>query len=157
MKGEVRVIQSKGGVQIKDTGWMKNTVVLSKDRGRNLIIKRLAGKNTYSLNITHIDIGFSDTSPTEDDQTLGDAQARMIAFVEETTLSSVTFHSFFPDDQTPNGTYHEVGAYVDGDNSVDTGRLFNRVLFTTSLEKNSGTDTTVRVRLYDDTEVEETS
>ena len=72
VSGRVRITSYKVGTKkiIQRKKWSKNLVVCGVNTGRNLICQRLAGTNTYSLNITHADIGTGTTSPQNSDSQL---------------------------------------------------------------------------------------
>ncbi|GIW70355.1 MAG: hypothetical protein KatS3mg101_1102 [Patescibacteria group bacterium] len=148
--GKIRVITYKAGTkEIKrKTEWIKNLIVVGSDTGKNLILKRLAGVNTYTLNITHADIGTGQNPPSSSDTTLQTPVARgTIGGYYFSGNNIVTLQFFFSDALLPNGTYYEFGTFIDGTGTVSTGRLFNRALFGTPYTKSSGEDTTVEVQI----------
>lgn len=145
--GRVRITTYKAGTKevLRQTKWMKNLVVSSANHGRNLICQRLAGTNTYSLNITHGEIGTGSTAPTDGDTGLIAGVARSGDPLTSVVNNVVTIQFFFSDAQLPNQTYREFGTFVDGIITLGTGQLFNRILISPVYTKAAGEDTTVEV------------
>lgn len=145
IKGKFRVIKtdSKTGKVLYKSPYYNNIVVDGTDTGFNLILDRLNGTNTYSLNISHLDIGDSNTTPTASDTTLGNALARTSKTSGSIAGSSLTLRFFFADVDLANDTYEEVGLFIDGTSSVDTGQMFSHALFGSSYTKSTGEDTTI--------------
>ena len=65
MGGRIRFTAYRAGTKemTRQSGWIKNLVVSGTNTGRNLICQRLGGTNTYTLNITHGDIGRGYAAP----------------------------------------------------------------------------------------------
>jgi len=149
IKGRIRVITTKAGTNqiLRISEWTKNLIVLGENTGRNLILKRLAGDNTYSLNITHADIGTGTNPPSNSDTQLQTPTVR--AAISGYTISSnlLTLRFFFSDALLPNGTYTEFGTFIDGSGTLSSGRLFNRALFGSPYTKSSGEDSTFEVEI----------
>ncbi|MCP6719747.1 MAG: hypothetical protein KJI72_00255 [Patescibacteria group bacterium] len=122
-----------------------NLVVSSSDHGRNLIAQRLAGTNTYTLNITHGEIGTGTATPLNNDTALQTPTLRKAKTLESVSNNIVTIQFFMSDAELADGTYNEFGTFVDGSATIGTGQLFNRALFATPYIKASGEDTTVEV------------
>lgn len=141
LKGQFRIIGTDSKIKevVKDTGWFDNLIVFNSEHGRQLILDRLTGTNTYSLNITTCGIGTSNTTPAITDTTLGVEVLAVGSPVIELASNVATFTFFFPDGSLADDTYYEVGTYVDGT------QLFNHALLTVGYEKTSGLDTTVVV------------
>jgi hypothetical protein len=144
LKGAFRVITTDSitGEVIATTPYYHNLVMDGTDTGFNLILKRLIADNTYSLNITHLDIGDDNTAPALSDTTLGNAIARAEKSTATISGSSATFRFFFADAELPDDTYEEVGMFIDGTSSVDTGQLFNRALFGSPYTKGTNQNST---------------
>lgn len=134
--GELRAAVSAG-----------NIVLSSADRGLDLILDRLAGTNTYSLNVTHCDIGTGSTGPTEADTGLVAAVARAAKVDATVSGKQVIIRFFWADADLANGTYREIMAFIDGTATLGTGRPLNRALFGSAYVKGSNTDTTVELTL----------
>lgn len=123
----------------------KNLIVSSADYGKNLIAQRLAGTNTYTLNITHGEIGTGSTAPALTNTGLATGTTRRVTESASVSNNIVTLRFFFADAVLANGTYNEFGTFVDGTATLGTGKLFNRALFSTAYVKATGEDTTVDV------------
>lgn len=147
ISGRVRIITYQAGTKeiLRRTPWFKNLVVSGTNTGRNLICQRLAGTNTYSLNITHADIGTGTNVPQNTDIALQTAVVRAAKTNAIVANNVVTLQFFFSDAALPNGTYREFGTFVDGLAGMGTGKLFNRVLFGIAYLKSAGEDTTVEI------------
>ena len=145
LKGKLKIIKTDSitGKIINETPYYKNLVVDGTNTGFNLILDRLYGTNTYSLNISHLDIGTDNTAPTISDLTLGSAIARASIATKTQSSTSITFRFFFADGDLANGDYEEVGLFVDGTSSVDTGQMFTHALFGSTYSKGTNEDTTL--------------
>lgn len=147
LKGKVKWVKSKDGIFIAESPWMDNIIVANDARGIYMILDRLTAINTYSLNITHADIGDSVTTPTSADTALGNGLVRAsIGAVSRSGLSA-DFRFFYADATTPDDTYEEFGMFVDGTATVGTGRIFNHLKFTTQMVKSAGEDHTIVCRV----------
>jgi hypothetical protein len=123
-----------------------NLIVSSPNRGLDLIVQRLIGTNTYSLNITHGEIGIGQAAPATTDTQLGSAVVRVsTTYSADNANQKAALQFFFPDSILPNQTYYEFGTFVDGQPSLGTGQLFNHALFSQPYAKVSGVDVTVEV------------
>jgi len=146
LKGEVKIITSKNGKVIRETSLQKNLIMFGTNTGKSLILQRLIGTNTYSLNITHADIGRDATAPTVNDIDLGDGILRAIIGLQNISGNQVTMSFFYPDGLLPNDTYREFGSFVDGTGTLGSGQIFNRIVFASPYIKSTGEDTTIRIR-----------
>ena len=149
ISGRVRITTYKAGTKkiIKKGKWSKNLVVSGTSTGRNLICQRLGGTNTYTLNVTHADIGTGTNTPQNSDTQLQTPTVRGALTAAIISSNVVTLQFFFSDSALANGTYTEFGSFVDGTGTVSTGKLFNRALFGSAYVKATGQDTTVEVEL----------
>jgi hypothetical protein len=147
IKGKFRVIKTCAltGKVLEETPFYENIIVNGTDTGLNLILDRLNGKNTYSLNINHLDIGDDNTTPTVSDTALGNAVARSAKVTGVISGSDLTLRFFFASADLANGTYYEVGTFIDGTASVDTGKMFNHALFGSAYTKGTNENTTIEV------------
>lgn len=145
IKGKLKIIttDSKTGKVIRETPFYNNMVVNGTDTGFNLILKRLYGTNTYTLNITHLDIGTDNTAPAISNTLLGDAVSRAIIATKVLTGDTITYRFFFADVDLPADDYYEVGLFIDGTASINTGKMFTRALFGSVYTKGVGEDTTI--------------
>jgi hypothetical protein len=149
IKGRIRIIttDAKTGRILRRTRWMRNLIMLGNDTGKDLILDRLAGTNTYSLNITHADIGTGTNPPAASDTQLQNPTVRAVKTSASVSGNTLTLQFFFSDALLPNGTYREFGTFVDGSGTISTGRIFNRALFGLPYTKASGEDTTIEVQI----------
>lgn len=147
--GKIRITKYRAGSNeiLWQSPWMSNLVVNNSNRGRNLIVQRLVGTNTYSLNLAYAEIGTSTGSPTASDTGLGTPTVRVATALASigSTLNEAQLQFFFTDTQLANGTYYEFGTFVDGTAATASGQLFNHILFSTPYTKATGEDTTVEV------------
>ncbi len=121
-----------------------NIIVNSPNYGLDLVIQRLIGTNTYSLNITQGEIGTGTTTPAVTDTQLTAGVARTsVTYSADNGNTIAVLQFFFPDSTLPNQTYTEFGTFVDGTNVLGSGQMFNHALFSTSYAKVSGIDITV--------------
>jgi len=145
VKGKCRIIKtnSKTGDVILTTPFYDNLVMRGTDTGIDLILDRLNGTNTYTLNINYCDIGTDNTAPTIADTTLGSASARTAKATGSISGNELVLRFFFADGDLPDDDYYETGLFIDGTASVDTGQIFDRLLFGSVYTKATGEDTTL--------------
>jgi len=129
LKGKMKIITSKDNEVVRETPFYNNLIVNGTDTGFNLILDRLYGTNTYTLNITHLDIGTAITTPALSDTVLGAPVARTAVATRSLVGDEITFRFFFADADLTNGSYNEVGLFVDGTGTVSTGKMFSHALF----------------------------
>jgi hypothetical protein len=124
----------------------RNLVMDSPGYGLDLIIQRLVGNNTYSLNITWIEIGTGVTTPTVNDTALTTPSVRLpISYQEDFGATDAILQAYVSDANLPNATYGEVGSFVDGTSTIGSGQLFNHALLSPTYSKVSGQDTTIQI------------
>jgi hypothetical protein len=147
IKGKVRIFKTRAGTNeiLNITKWTDNLVMLGTNTGKDLILDRLNADNTYSLNITHGDIGTGTNTPAVSDTTLQTPTVRVAKANGSIASNVLSIFFFFSDAVLANGTYREFGSFVDGSATISTGQLFNRVLFASAYVKATGEDTTVQV------------
>lgn len=148
LKGRVRIIQKKAGTDevVDVSDWMDNLVMRGVDTGIDVILDRLGGVLTYSLDLTYADIGTGNTAPAITDTVLQTPTLRALRAFSSVSGASVTLQYFFTDTLLANATYREFATYMDGSSTISTGKIFNRILFPTPYVKTSGIDTTVEVQ-----------
>lgn len=122
-----------------------NLVVSSTNHGRNLVCQALAGLTVYTLNIAHLEMGSSATAPAITDTDLTTAVARIGSPSYGIVNNVLTLRFFFSDAQLANGTYREMGTFIDGTISLGTGQMWNHALFTSAYTKATGEDTTIEL------------
>lgn len=124
----------------------KNLIMQGTNTGKALLVNRLLGDTTYTTIINYGAIGTGSTAPAASDTQLATESARTtVAYSQNVGNNEAVIQFFFADTSLSNTTYYEFGTFVDGSGTANSGRLFNRALFTTPYVKASGTDTTVEV------------
>lgn len=123
----------------------KNRIMLGTNTGKDLILDRLAGDNTYSLNISYGDIGSGTNTPADSDTALQTPVTRVAKSSAIVSGNVVSIQFFYPDGGLANGSYNEFASFVDGSATISTGKIFNRALFGSTYVKATGEDTTVQV------------
>jgi hypothetical protein len=128
----------------------RNLIMQGANIGKDLIVQKMiaayTGTDPYTLHITHGAIGTSSTAPAITDTRLGNESARVsLTYAQDSGYNEAVLQFFFPDSTLTNQTYYEFGIFVDGTATVNSGQLFNHVLFGTPYAKSAGVDTTVEV------------
>lgn len=126
-----------------------NLIMTGANIGRDLIVQALNGflvSPVYGLAINYLAIGTGATAPTATDTQLTAEVARaVIAYSQDITYNELLLQAFFTDAQLANGTYKEVGSFVGGTASLNSGQIFNHALFAAPYVKTAGMDTTVQI------------
>jgi hypothetical protein len=102
----------------------RNLVVLS---GREAIARRLIGDFAYTGAINYGALGTASAAASASDAALGAEAARKLFARRSRAGAQVSLDFFFSQADT-DGTYEEFGLFIDGDESADSGQLFNRAL-----------------------------
>ncbi len=124
----------------------KNLIMTGTNTGRDLLVQRLIGVTTYTATINYGAIGTGSTAPAAGNTQLVAETARTtVALAQDSGNNQAAIQFFFADSALANGTYREFGTFVDGTASANSGKIFNRALFSTAYVKATGTDTTVEV------------
>jgi hypothetical protein len=147
--GKYRIVTRKAGMNeiLRASEWYSNLIMLGTNTGKTLILQRLASINTYSLNLTHADMGTGSTGPNSADTQLQTPIARAAMASASVAGNTATFQFFFADAVLSNGTYNEFGSFVDGSVGTSTGKIFNHALFGVPYTKGSGEDTTIEMQI----------
>jgi hypothetical protein len=123
-----------------------NLIMDSPGYGLDIIIQRLVGVNTYSLNILFGEIGTGSTTPALTDTALTTPTNRAaVGFQQDYGSTDAIVQFFFSDSQLSNTTYNEFGTFIDGTSTIGSGQLFNHALLSPGYAKVAGQDTTVQV------------
>ncbi len=123
-----------------------NLIMQGASTGKDLLVQRLIGDTTYTAIINYGAIGTGSTAPVVGNTQLQAEVARTtVAFAQDVGNNEAVVQFFFADTNLANGTYHEFGTFIDGTASANTGRIFNRAIFSSAYTKAAGTDTTVEV------------
>lgn len=123
-----------------------NLIMDSPNYGLDLIVQRLAGNNTYSLNLLWIEIGTGTTAPIVNDTGLATPTLRLpVTYQEDYGATDAIVQAYVTDANLPNGTYGEVGSFVDGTSAIGSGQIFNHAVLSPAYAKVSGVDTTIQI------------
>jgi hypothetical protein len=123
-----------------------NLIMDSSNYGLDIIIQRLAGINTYSLNITYGEIGTGTTTPALTDTALTTPTNRAaVGYQQDYGTTDAIVQFFFSDSQLSNVTYNEFGSFIDGTTTIGSGQLFNHALLSPAYAKVAGQDTTIQL------------
>jgi hypothetical protein len=115
----------------------KNLVMNSTGKGVQLICKALIGSRS-NLKITHGRLGTDGTARTETDSDLNIPFAEYFPVTFYSQLANqVTFEIFFSDSNLDNGTYEEIGIYMD---TTTTAKFFAASVISPAETKASGED-----------------
>ncbi len=139
------ILGKKTGKFLRATEFTPNRIMLGTNTGKTLILQRLIGTNTYSLNIKYGEIGTGSTTPADSDVALTTPTVRVALANGSISSNIASLFFFFSDATLANGTYYEFGSFVDGTSTIGTGKIFNHALFTVAYTKATGEDTTVQL------------
>lgn len=146
IEGRITLIKTNSLTgEVIETQSFKNRIMLGTATGKTLILDRLVGTNTYTLNILYGEIGTGTNTPTDGDTALQTPTTRETKTTASVSGNVATFQFFFPSADLPNGTYYEFGSFVDGTATIGTGKIFNRALFASAYTKGTNEDTTVQL------------
>jgi hypothetical protein len=145
IKGKFQITKTCAltGDVLYQSEWQDNLVMNGTDTGLNLVLDKLNSDNTYSLNISHLDIGTSTTAPATSQTNLIAGVARTAKASGTVSGSTLTLGFFFASADLANGTYREIGTFIDGSSTLGTGQLFSRALFASNYTKGTNQNTTV--------------
>lgn len=124
-----------------------NLIMTGTLTGRDLLVQYLLpGGTYYTTGINYGAIGTSSTAPASSDTQLGAEVARITSSVaNDVSNNELQLQFYFPDANLTNGTYKEVGTFMNGSASANSGQIFNHALLGTPYTKGSGTDTTLEI------------
>ena len=134
--GQVKWQKFKAGTKqlIAESQWSPNQVIATDGRGIYLFLDHLTGDDTYSIPITHADMGDDDTAATATDIDLGNGLERASIGAVSRSGSTATFRFFYADALTSDDTYKEFGMFIGS-------QLFSRAVFSSPYSKSSGENT----------------
>lgn len=91
---------------------------------------KLLNNESATVNITHLAVGTGANNPAVSDTTLQTELARttIVGSSNVRTNNALTMEFFFPTTEA-NGAIKEIGVFLDGTGTADTGTLFDRALF----------------------------
>jgi hypothetical protein len=141
-----KIAEIKAAYFIRTAVECPNLIMDSPNYGLDLIIQRLVGVNTYSLNILYGEIGTGATAPALSDMGLTTPTNRAaVGFQQNYGSTDAIVQFFFSDSQLANETYSEFGTFIDGNTAIGSGQIFNHALLSPTYTKVAGQDTTVQV------------
>lgn len=133
--GVLTISKFKNGQKIWQSEPMHNKVVSSDGYGRNLLMRKLAGVDTYPVEIDSFSLGDGTTAPVDADTGLENSLVSGVDLTNVVLSNNVlTIDVFISDDNLPDDTYAEAGFFC-------TARLFSRILLTAPYTKSTGEDT----------------
>lgn len=95
--------------------------------GRSVLAQRLANTLTYTGTVNKVALGTGNASPSNSDTTLATETYRNNA-ASLTYANNISYITGFFTAAECNGTYAEVGLFIDGAAGANTGQLFSRAL-----------------------------
>lgn len=95
--------------------------------GRTMLAARVAGTTTYTGVVNKVALGSGSTTPANSDTQLTTETYRN-TILSATYASNIAYLTGFFTAAETSGTYAEVGLFVDGTASADTGQLFSHAL-----------------------------
>lgn len=136
IQGFLIIRKYKDGRLIWQSEPLQNKVVMgSAGYGRNLVARKLAGDDTYPIEIDSASIGDNNTAAADAQTDLLNPLVEDIPITNKTVSDDeVTVDVFVADGNLPDDTYEEFGLFCDG-------RLFARIVISPAYTKASGEDT----------------
>ena len=97
--------------------------------GRSVVSQRVAGINTFTLNVNDGAIGTSSSTPVNGDTQLG-AESYRKAVASKTAANNISYITSFYASTDCNGTYSECGLFIDGNGTgnPNTGQILSHAL-----------------------------
>lgn len=95
--------------------------------GRTVLSARLAGTTTYSGTVNYVALGSGSTAAANGDTQLTTESYRN-AIASATYASQIAYLTGFFTAAETSGTYAEVGLFIDGTSTSNTGQLFSHAL-----------------------------
>lgn len=133
--GFLTITKFRDGKEVWKSEPMPNKVVSSSGHGRNLIVRKLAGDNTYGIEIDSASLGTSNTAAADAQTDLVTPTVTGVPITNKTALDDdLTVDVFIADGNLANATYQEFGLKIGS-------QLFCRVVISPSYTKASGEDT----------------
>lgn len=136
--GEMEDCHNGKIVKIQEVNNLVTTV------GKEVFARLLANDQTYSGYINYLAVGTGLSSPSVSDTTLETEIGRTTpqSPTPTRTGTSVLWEFYFSPTEA-NGTLKEVGAFIDGTATIDTGQLFDRAQI--DIEKTSLNSLTIQL------------
>lgn len=136
----------------------KNLIMTGSNTGRDLLINWLltwaynnsaATGTPITPGVNYIAIGTGTATPVAGNTQLQtECNRAQISYAADLTNTQAQFQTLFPDGILTTGTVvTEVGSFIGGTASANTGYIFNRALLGTAYTKSAGTDTTIQITI----------
>ena len=126
--------QSLTGLNI---GKVINKSNLITDEGLNVIMRRLAGDTTYSLEINYGALGTGSTAVSASDTQLQTEVYRKLAS-SASYDGKTTYVDFFYEKADVDGTFTRFGNFIDGGAGANTGQLWSHIAVNWTKTDNEG-------------------
>lgn len=135
LAGVLTVRKFRDGVLVWESEPMPNKIVMSSGYGRNLVVRALAGDQTYTLTIDSASLGTSNAARADGQTDLVAPTVTDIPITNKTAVDgTLSVDVFVGDANLPNGTYREFGLKCNG-------RLFASIALASDYVKATGDDT----------------
>ena len=134
-RGKMKIETFKEGEKIRETDWMENLIVSSTGHGRNLVVRQLAGNQTYGMEISSAEIGTGTLTPVD---ATTDLVTPVVTGVDignavVTDDDEVTLSIFMSDATLPDGTYKEFLLRIGA-------QAFSAIVISPNYSKSTGED-----------------
>lgn len=156
--GMIEVFEYKKGTkELTQYIKSKNIVMTGNNTGRDLLVQWLLtwyynanpslGIIPVTPGINYIAIGTGTATPAlTDTQLQTEVNRAIISYAADLTNNQALIQALFPDGILTTGTVvTEIGSFIGGTASANTGDIFNHGLLGTPYTKSSGTDTTIQI------------
>lgn len=122
-----------------------NLIMTGNLTGRDLFVQYLIGGTIYT-GINYAGIGTSNTATASTDTQLGAEVARqVVSLATDVSYNQAQIQFFFTDANLTNGTYKEVGSFMNASATLNSGKIFNRSVLGSNYVKTSSVDTTLEL------------
>lgn len=133
--GYLTIKTYRDGELISETAPMRNKVVSSAGYGRNMILRWMAGDQTYPITIDSASVGNDNTAASDGQTDLISPDVEDIPITNMAVTNNVlAVDVFIADANLPNGTYEEFGLFMGG-------RMLSRIVISPAYTKGAGEDT----------------
>lgn len=135
LAGVLTIRKFRDGVLVWESEPIPNKIVMSSGYGRNLIVRQLAGDQTYPLTIDSASLGTSNAARADGQTDLVAPTVTGIPITNKTAVDgTLSVDVFVGDANLSNGTYREFGLFC-------ALRMFATIAMTSDYVKAPGDDT----------------
>lgn len=129
---------------------IENRIMQGSLTGKDLLVQYLCASGlvgaTVYAGINYGALGTGVLAPTDADTQLTTETVRVaIANAIDVGFNTAELQFFFTDALLANGTYYEVGSFMNGTGTANSGKIFNHALLGTPYAKTAGIDTTLEI------------